>query len=84
MTCCCAVEVTSKFQSVLLLLQGFKLSPKFSGLQANVRKSVACCSGIPKMEIERVLHMSGFMRGYFFSKYLAFPVFSKKNFSGGL
>ncbi|XP_057248057.1 uncharacterized protein LOC130590114 [Beta vulgaris subsp. vulgaris] len=66
------------FQSILLLLRGFKLFSESSGLQANEQKSAIYCTGMENGEIQRILDRSGFVREGLPFKYLGVPICSKR------
>ena len=71
---CCKRE----FNSIHLILRGFKLFFESSGMQVNVYKSVIYCSGMKDDEIQRALHRSGFVRGHQPFKYLGVPICPRK------
>ncbi|XP_056690247.1 uncharacterized protein [Spinacia oleracea] len=66
------------YQSILLLLQAFKLFSNSAGLKANQQKSSVYCHGMPESEVQRVVDISGFSRSSLPFKYLGVPICSKK------
>ncbi|XP_056688438.1 uncharacterized protein [Spinacia oleracea] len=66
------------YQSILLLLQAFKLFSNSAGLKANQQKSSVYCHGMPESEVQRVVDVSSFSRSSLPFKYLGVPICSKK------
>ncbi|XP_056685556.1 uncharacterized protein [Spinacia oleracea] len=66
------------YQSILLLLQVFKLFSNSAGLKANQQKSSVYCHGMPEIEVQRVVDVSGFSRSSLPFKYLGVPICSKQ------
>ena len=65
-----------EYQSILLLLQAFKLFSNSAGLKANQQKSSVYCHGMPENEVQRVVDVSGFSRSSLPFKYLGVPICS--------
>ena len=68
--------------SVLLMLQGLKLFSATSGLFPNEEKIEVFCCGMPEMEVQRILEVSGYKRSHLPFKYLGIPVVSRRISAG--
>uniref|UniRef100_A0A803QNY4 Reverse transcriptase zinc-binding domain-containing protein n=1 Tax=Cannabis sativa TaxID=3483 RepID=A0A803QNY4_CANSA len=66
------------FISVMLMLQGLKLFSSTSGLEPNVQKTSVYCSGMPEVEVNRILEASNFSRSTLPFRYLGIPICSKR------
>ncbi|XP_056685705.1 uncharacterized protein [Spinacia oleracea] len=66
------------YQSILLILQAFKLFSNSAGLKENQQNSSVYCHGMPEIDVQRVVDVYGFSRSSLPFKYLGVPIYSKK------
>uniref|UniRef100_A0A803QC53 Reverse transcriptase domain-containing protein n=1 Tax=Cannabis sativa TaxID=3483 RepID=A0A803QC53_CANSA len=66
------------FISTMLMLKGLKLFSSTSGLEPNVKKTSVYCSGMPELEVQRILEASNFSRSTLPFRYLGIPICSKR------
>ncbi|XP_074288930.1 uncharacterized protein LOC141614073 [Silene latifolia] len=64
--------------SVKVLIRAFLTFSEASGLAMNQEKSEIYMNGVPPLEAEAILHLSGFQVGHFPFKYLGIPISYKK------
>ncbi|XP_074295914.1 uncharacterized protein LOC141623679 isoform X1 [Silene latifolia] len=64
--------------SVKVLMRAFITFSEASGLAMNQEKSEIYMNGVPPLEAEAILQLSGFQVGHFPFKYLGFPISFKK------
>ncbi|XP_062119169.1 uncharacterized protein LOC133832910 [Humulus lupulus] len=65
-------------QSIFLMLRSFKRFSLSSGLEANAGKTTIYCAGMDSLDVQQVLHASGFVQSLLPFKYLGIPICSKR------
>ncbi|XP_048501399.1 uncharacterized protein LOC125497765 [Beta vulgaris subsp. vulgaris] len=64
--------------NVSLMMEGFQLFFNTTGLKVGPEKTFVFCSGMSNEEVNKILDMTGFVKGSFPFRYLGIPICCKK------